>query len=75
MEGKSETSRLKIVFLLCNTGHSLSRPMKAISIFHFFIIFFLTHRSLSRQIHQHSRPCCRTPGGTQYSGRSDTQSL
>lgn len=34
-----------------------------------------THRSQLRPIHQHSRPCRRTPGGTQCSGRCDTQNL
>ena len=34
-----------------------------------------THRSPSHPIHQRSRPCCHTPGGTRCSGHCDTQSL
>ena len=34
-----------------------------------------THHSPSHPIHQRSRPCCHTPGGTRCSGHCDTRSL
>lgn len=53
--------RLKVVFLLNNTMNPLINSI-------------CTHHSLSHRIHQHSRPCCRTPGGIQRSDHCDTQS-
>ena len=36
------------------------------------LVPIFTHHSPSHPIHQHSRPCCHTPGGTQRSGHWHT---
>lgn len=57
MEEKSGTSGFNVVFLL-TIRFPIPRNLFPIS----------THHSLSHPIHQHSRPCYHTQGGTRRSG-------